>query len=254
MTTPTVDAPRVWLALGLIALYAAVQILVSGILSLVPALLRGLGAGGIGHTAQRALAAPGGSIAIAMLAATSAAVVVVWQARRRWHALWAYATPPGLGLHRPYGHWLALALGVGLIAPVAGGLLTHWLAGGHEVMQNVRQLAHDAPMLGHLALATVAVIVAPLAEELMFRGVLLSALIPRLGVRTAAVVTALAFAALHMPGLHWQWFALPQLVVLGLVLAWLRLHCRSLWPAILAHATHNALALGAWSVAFSVLT
>ncbi len=191
-------------------------------------------------------------VVLAVAAVCGAALVVIWHARRRWPALWAEAMPPGFGMRRPVGHWLLLSGSIGLLAPVLGGLLTQVLAQGHAISQNVEQLARSAPPVGRAALALIAITVAPLTEELLFRGVLLSALAPRWGVRTAAAASAVAFTVLHVPGLQWQWFALPQLLLLGIVLAWLRLHCRSLWPAVLAHATHNALALSVWFAAFSL--
>ena len=83
-----------------------------------------------------------------------------------------------------------------------------------------------------------AVLAAPLAEELLFRG-----LIYRLARRTwgawpAAVVSSLVFGLIH--GEPWYLFGL---VGLGLILAYLYEATGSLLAPVIAHALHNAVSL-----------
>ena len=85
--------------------------------------------------------------------------------------------------------------------------------------------------------AVAIVLAAPLAEELLFRGYLLSTLQHWLAPRVANVVTALAFGAVH--GLE---YLLP-IGALGLLFGWLRQRHGSMAPSILAHLVHNALTL-----------
>ncbi|MCS7006662.1 MAG: type II CAAX endopeptidase family protein [Thermoleophilia bacterium] len=80
-------------------------------------------------------------------------------------------------------------------------------------------------------------VLAPLVEELTFRGLGLSLLRPY-GSRVAVVVTALLFAAAH--GLI---VGLPVLVVFGIVIGWLRLRTDSIFPPILLHGVFNGTAL-----------
>ena len=92
-----------------------------------------------------------------------------------------------------------------------------------------------------LALSVVLVaIVAPIAEELAFRGVVLSALGDRLGMWPAIAVSAVLFATYHVN----VWLFLPMLVF-GLALGWLTWTRRSLWPAIAMHVLYNGLAVAA---------
>lgn len=238
--------PSVWMALALIALYLLLQVAGSAAVVGVLALLhRGPSSGGAVASALAALSAhPAAAVAQAVLVVCIAAACVIWLMHRRWPTLWSQACPPGFGLARPRGFvWPAAALAVGLLAPFLGGLLTRVLAGTHDVAQNVQQLAQNAPLAWRIVLSAMAVALAPLVEELMFRGVLLSALIPRCGIAPATLLSAGAFAAIHLPGLGWHWYALPELILLGLALAWLRLRYRSLWPSVLAHGANNALAL-----------
>lgn len=243
---PASPAPSVWMALGLVALYLALQVAGSALVIGVLALLQHRHAPGaaVASTLASLSAHPGAAVAQAILTVCVAAAGVIWLIHRRWPRLWSQAVPPGFGLARPHRiAWAAAALAVGLLAPFLGGLVTRLLAGDHDITQNVQQLAQNAPLGWRLGLTAMAVTLAPLVEELLFRGVLLSSLIPRCGAALAALLSAGAFAAIHLPGLAWQWYALPELILLGVALAWLRLHYRSLWPSVLAHGANNALAL-----------
>lgn len=77
------------------------------------------------------------------------------------------------------------------------------------------------------------VVLAPAAEELLFRGYLFTAL---QGLRSRVAthaLTATAFGLVHGPG-----YALP-IAVLSLLFGWLRERERALAPAMFAHAVHN---------------
>lgn len=92
----------------------------------------------------------------------------------------------------------------------------------------------------------VAVVLAGLIEELLFRGVLSRTLeATRLGFWGGAAVASAAFALLHL-----QYGPGGQLVIfaVGMTLAWIRARSGSLWPAIVCHAVNNAAALVAMRV------
>ncbi|GDY02435.1 hypothetical protein LBMAG49_17640 [Planctomycetota bacterium] len=86
-----------------------------------------------------------------------------------------------------------------------------------------------------LALALASVVAAPIAEELLFRGYLLGALLPFLPTWLAYCITAAAFGFAHGPD-----YALP-IALLGLYFGWLRQRYAALLPSVLAHAVHNGL-------------
>lgn len=82
------------------------------------------------------------------------------------------------------------------------------------------------------------VIVAPLTEEFLFRGLILRGFLARYGAGTAIVGSALLFGAFHLN--------LPQAVAatgLGIIYGWWFLHTRSLVPCIIGHALNNGLSL-----------
>jgi uncharacterized protein len=95
------------------------------------------------------------------------------------------------------------------------------------------------------ALVTVSLLVcvlAPIAEELFFRGFCFTALRRALGMLPAAILTGVIFGAIHLGGTDIE-FIVP-LMVFGLVLCLLYVWTDSLVPCIVLHALNNALALG----------
>ncbi len=90
-----------------------------------------------------------------------------------------------------------------------------------------------------LSVALVA-FVAPFAEELAFRGIVLPVLGARWGAWPAVVTSAAVFAAYHFSA----WMFAPTFV-LGVALAWLAWTRRSLWPAICLHVLYNGAAVAA---------
>jgi membrane protease YdiL (CAAX protease family) len=95
-----------------------------------------------------------------------------------------------------------------------------------------------APFDRHRALpfvlnAIVLVIVSPILEELMFRGLGFK-LLERYGHATAIVLTGLAFGVFHG-----QLQQLPALVAFGCAMGYLRSATNSIYPAIATHALLN---------------
>lgn len=98
-----------------------------------------------------------------------------------------------------------------------------------------------------LASLLLSVVVAPITEELAFRGVLIKALGDR-SKRVLIVVSALVFSLFHVLGLATAnllaaaAIVLPQLFIVGMVLAWVTLRTGRLGPAIFLHSGWNLLA------------
>ena len=87
-----------------------------------------------------------------------------------------------------------------------------------------------------LGMALVASVLAPFAEEVAFRGYLLSALRTRLRPGAAIAASSVLFACMHLDPVRF-----PAVVFLGLFLGWLAWRSGSVWPAVAAHAVNNAL-------------
>ena len=81
------------------------------------------------------------------------------------------------------------------------------------------------------------VIIAPLCEEALFRGVLLKGFVGRYGVAPGVALSALFFATAHG-----SLARIPFTFCLGCILAWLYLRTGTLWVGIGAHAFNNLIA------------
>ena len=80
------------------------------------------------------------------------------------------------------------------------------------------------------------VIVAPLVEEIIFRGLLFGAIVQRMGVLASALITALLFGLIHGDPVLF-----PTLAALGFVTALAYAATGNLWVPITLHALNNAL-------------
>ena len=81
------------------------------------------------------------------------------------------------------------------------------------------------------------VIVAPVAEEILFRGYLLGKLRKYAPVWLAVLITSLLFALVHF-----QWNVGIDVFALSIILCVLRITSGSLWPSILLHMLKNGIA------------
>ncbi len=91
---------------------------------------------------------------------------------------------------------------------------------------------------GFIVAFVVAAIVAPIAEEVFFRGFLYAGMRDRWGLTAGLIVSSLLFGVIHLtPGV-----ILP-IVLMGLIFALLYEKTNSLWPAIILHGLINALAV-----------
>jgi uncharacterized protein len=87
-------------------------------------------------------------------------------------------------------------------------------------------------------------VVAPLAEELFFRGMIYPVMRRRWGPTGAISLNALVFALAHFIPI-----LMPGLFFVGLILAWVRERSGSVWPGILLHMLQNGIVvLGIFAV------
>ncbi len=93
--------------------------------------------------------------------------------------------------------------------------------------------------------AVALMVVAPLTEELFFRGLLLHGFLGRYGCAKAVWASALIFALAHLTPNQ----ILPA-VLLGLVMGWLMAETRNLWLPIIVHVTANSVSVFAVGLGF----
>ena len=104
------------------------------------------------------------------------------------------------------------------------------------------ELGVDGSTAALVAVSILVCVLAPIAEELFFRGFCFTALRRALGMLPAAVLTGIIFGAIHLGGTDVE-FIVP-LMVFGFFLCLLYVWADSLLPCIVLHALNNALALG----------
>lgn len=90
-------------------------------------------------------------------------------------------------------------------------------------------------------LATFGILVAPLIEEIVFRGFLYGALEHRHNSAVALAASTVVFAFLHGSQYGWQWAPLAVLVAIGCALGVVRMHTGSTKASTIVHAAYNGL-------------
>jgi CAAX protease family protein len=137
---------------------------------------------------------------------------------------------------------VAVGIGMGIALVIGAGVI---LLAGAALDPTVERRLDEVESIGtvpwQLVLTVSAlVILAPLGEELLFRGLLLRGLARRMPFWPAALVSSLLFASAHADA-YVLWPRAIALVGTGLVLAWLYRR-RGYWASVSAHATVNSVA------------
>nr|WP_246344666.1 CPBP family intramembrane glutamic endopeptidase [Conexibacter arvalis] len=167
-------------------------------------------------------------------------------------------TPRQFGLQRtPWGPaigWSVLvALSFYLLSGLWGALID--VEGNDQLPDS---LGVDRSTVAFVAVCVLVTVIAPLAEEFLFRGFFFGALRNWSGVWIAAIITGVVFGGIHAGGTDVEY--LPPLMLLGFLLCVLRWRTGSLLPCIGLHAFNNAIAFGvtaadwdAWQVILLVV-
>lgn len=135
--------------------------------------------------------------------------------------------------------WWPLAF-LGLLAIAAG---TEWVLqqlGVRQTQLDALQWLREVPPWQYFLAAVLAAVVAPIVEEIYFRGWVFRALWERYGPWAAYLGSSALFAAVHF-----NVQALLPILAMGLYLAYLYQRTGSIIPGIVAHACNNALAFAA---------
>lgn len=164
--------------------------------------------------------------------------------------IWFAAGRGGQRIHvlrlRPPGETSVLTaagLGLLLIAAIAPVELLLYRLAGLELFTDGRWLLDGLRSEYWWGVLIAAVVLAPLWEELVFRGFLLSALAKtRLGFWPAAVISSALWTALHA---GYSWPGLVSVLLAGLGLSWIMQRTGSMKAVVVAHAVINAFAVAA---------
>ena len=153
-------------------------------------------------------------------------IIVIACRRSGWRAV------DYLALTRPRGPFVRLAV-LAFVVTLAVSLAVVWF--GPESDD-----ASPESVAGLVILLIAYIVVAPVGEELVFRGYLLRALADsRVGPVGAILVTALVWASLHFDK---PWLGMADTFFSGLVWGWLRWRTQSTLPTIAVHVLTNLVA------------
>lgn len=200
------------------------------------------------------LVAPLADGAAAMLTLHYVPVAGVGVALMAWAMRRVGATPEAVGVVPPEGpreaaRWATLGyLGLALVVPgafIAAWLTSQVIPASPDRVEPLLPLVIEALERGHgPILFAVVVVLAPIFEELLFRGFLQGALRPHMSATRAILLQAAAFALLH--------FSASKILILfalGVVLGLLRERWGVIGPCVAMHALWN----GATLLAFTFL-
>lgn len=181
---------------------------------------------------------------VSHLAVAAVGIALVYGLLKIVRAGWAT-----IGLRRPqlvdifyaligYGWYLFLYFGTAFIV---GWLLPNIDFDQEQQLGFSTEIAGTALVLVFVSL----VVLPPLYEEILTRGLLFTGLKNSLPLPAAAIVTSLLFAVAHLQwgsGAPLLWVAAIDTFVLSMVLVYLKEKSGSLWPAIGLHAIKNFVA------------
>jgi uncharacterized protein len=151
-----------------------------------------------------------------------------------------------LGATRPAPRLLLTGVGIGagllvVVTLVVAGLMQ--LTGSEQPADQFLLEELTRGGVSTLLAVIAAVILAPVAEELLFRGLLFTALVRRRGLHVAAIVSSLVFAVVHVDVAVSQPLALVGLTIVGMALAYAYQRSGSLLVPIAGHAAFNGITL-----------
>jgi hypothetical protein len=164
---------------------------------------------------------------------TMLALVGLWPKRLSWHAV---------GFRPVRAGWVGLAALIAVVAfAIRLGLAKAIVMAAPEWIAFARApFAFDAQngWLISAGFLAATILVTPMAEEVFFRGFLFKWMAGHKPVWLAALVSSILFGVMHILP--------PQAIsaaLMALVLCWLYWRTGSIWPAIVAHMTNNAIGI-----------
>ena len=172
-----------------------------------------------------------------------------------WYAVLFFFLYVTLSILRGHPFWQIL--GWRKIQPRAGELprnpLVYFLAGCGlslfvAILSSQMKTPENVPMeelFKHretaLMFMALAVLVAPLVEETLFRGYLYPLFARSFGIAPGIILTGVCFGAMHGAQLGWTWSLVSMLILVGIVFTIVRARTGSVFASYLMHLGYNSL-------------
>jgi hypothetical protein len=170
------------------------------------------------------------------------------QTRVRFHSpFWRTLGWRPLQTHRVRGAWAYLVLivsglSLALLVQVGSAIF------GTKTKLPMEQLFQDRRTAALLVL--MAVLLAPVVEETIFRGYLYPLIARTFGITTGIAATGILFGLLHAPQLWGGWVQIGLLILVGIVFTYVRAVTRTVLGSYLLHVSYNSFI----SIAFLIST
>ncbi|GAC1315771.1 MAG: hypothetical protein NVSMB25_00230 [Thermoleophilaceae bacterium] len=137
----------------------------------------------------------------------------------------------------PTAGWAGLGIFVFLVLEVVYGAIVHTKAKQHVA----QDLGINKSTAALIAGAIVVIVIAPVAEEIFFRGFFYRALRGRFGVHVAATIDGVLFGLIHYGGSD-TLSILPVLALLGFIFCLVYERTGTIYATIALHALNNTIA------------
>ncbi|GFP24593.1 uncharacterized protein HKBW3S42_00733 [Candidatus Hakubella thermalkaliphila] len=142
-----------------------------------------------------------------------------------------------LGL-RPYGIFRSLLLALAAFIFIFASNITYRLIASRFIpMEDLQGRVLKVILSGRVSLALlipIVIFIAPVVEEIFFRGFVYPAFRKKMGVVWGILLSSLVFALFHF-----EPYQIPPLLVIGAILAFIYEKTRSLLPVIILHGLNN---------------
>ncbi|KGI77636.1 CPBP family intramembrane glutamic endopeptidase [Oleiagrimonas soli] len=238
---PSPDAPRLRFALGAIVLYFLIQAFTGFLVGMVFMMVE-MVANGV-HDPKAVLQSPDTRMLLLLMILPLSCLASILVFRLGYRRVWRTAGHEGLAVRPIRPTQFSLHVLLGIATGIVGSMLTYLLTQGHPIGQDIGKLMLHTSLPMRLGLGLLVVTLVPLAEEILFRGILLPALIRHMPIALAVAIDACLFAAIHLPDLGWKPQGLLALALVGAVCCWRRLKTGSIYSAVAVHAGNNLLAM-----------
>lgn len=204
------------------------------------------GASGVSELAQ-------GLVVDAVLMVT----LIAWLRRRhpRWKEIIGFPTLARFPTEVVIGG--LMGIGVRIVAGIVSAIVVYLLGSATGADVSIpEQVTSDLKPAAFVLFAIYAVLVAPITEEFVFRGLLYRSIRDRRGVATGAIISAFLFGLVHfVPGGNWQGVLALQLtmVITGVGLALIYERRKNLVADIAGHAAFNLIAVVAIAAGIGIV-
>jgi membrane protease YdiL (CAAX protease family) len=235
--------PGLWISLGWIGMYFGLQLFFGGIAAAYAIFsnkkfMESVASGAAPDINEATLMAQMGlPLFVSVLISGLVALVILWLhlEKNNNHMRIGLFAQSKLSTGMTIGLGVALMIAAGLFGEAYG----RFIVPGKELQAGVNQMidAISKTPLNHVLLFVTIAIVAPVLEEILFRGYLQSALMHRMKPWLAILLASSLFGIVHM-----QPLAFPVLTVLGAVFGYLYYKTGSLKVNILLHILNNGVA------------